>query len=74
MKKWPIKHSLFQHFFITCSERKHNIISVKQKVPTLFSNVLRKKTSYLTYVKDVHMARREQQYGMYECPVKGNKC
>lgn len=34
----PMKHSLFQHFFITRSE-KYNIILIKQKVPPLFPNI-----------------------------------
>lgn len=47
---------------------------MKQKVSPPFPNIFEeKKQSYFTYVKDVHMARHEQQYEMCECPVKANK-
>lgn len=68
----PVKYSLFQHFLITRSERIYKDTLVKQKLSPLVSNVLRKKSkkSYFTYVKDVHMARHEQQHGMCVCPRK----
>ena len=47
----PTKHSLFHHFFITRSERKYNIILIKQKVSPHFPTLLREKKQSLYLCK-----------------------